>query len=621
MPKNKNTRYRVRPASVLVVVLCLSGAAACLALFQADLNRSLRRLDEVPVGTAASASRAALRRFQDRTIWDRLRKESPVYNGDFIRTAEGALADIRFSGGGMVSVAENSLIRILVEDGTPRIELARGNVSVYAEESGLVVISGERRVAVPPGAELSLTEGTPSPVLAPLAAARFLVSDDGQAPVEFSFADGAFRGGDVSAASPSLGVRVEIAGDRNFTQSFAVLEKLPGTDSAGVTARLPVGSWWWRAYGEGEESGALAGQFTVTRTPSPRPISPAPEAVYYYEAELPEVRFQWTVSPEAAHYILEAADNPGMTNPALQEEVRSASLLSSRLGEGEWYWQVTPVFPAFFQGTVPPSPPVPFTVIRRAPPSEPPAVVAAPAVAAEEEAAGIPAVAEGLEPSVAAPVTAPAAVVAPPVPVTAAPVSAPAGVTAAPVPVAAPAVVAAAPVPVAAAPAVVAAPPVPVTAPPAVVAAPEAAVRIPAVMEAPPEAPLPTPPAPLPAPSGRIPADGSVIGFETLEASGAVAFYWNPVAGADAYIFSLLSENASGERRPVITAEISLPSYTLRDLSLLDEGRFLWRVEAVRGGLEGSSGQRGVPGENRFTVAVPRPRVPRGRDAGTLYGR
>jgi hypothetical protein len=535
-----------------VIFLCLLGTAACLALFRADLNRSLRRLNEVPVGSVASKSRAALRRFQDRTIWDRLRKESPVYNGDFIRTAEGALAAIRFSGGGMVSVAENSLIRIFVEDGTPRIELSQGNISVYAGEgSGLVVSSGENRVIVPPGAEFSFNEKMLSPVLAPLASARFLASDNGEAPVEFTFADGTFSEKDISAASPSGRVRIEIARDRNFTKSLAVLEKIPGTDSSGVTARLPAGSWWWRAYGEGEEGGGIAGQFTVTWTPPPQPISPAPASVYYYQAELPEVRFEWTVAEEVGHYILEAADNPGMINPALQEEVRSGSLLYSRLDEGQWYWRVTPVFPAFFKGNVPPSPPVPFTISRGEPPPEaapqPPVVVTAP----------------------------PEAVTAPEPPV---------------------AVVAAAPVPV---------------------AAPEAAVRIPAVMEA----PLPAPPLPLPAATGRIPADGYVIGFETLEASRTIAFNWNQVAGADAYIFSLLSENASGERRPVITAESSVPSYTFDDLSLLDQGRFVWRVEAVSGGLDGTPGRRGIPGENRFTVAIPRPETPRGRDAGTLYGR
>ncbi|MDR1374365.1 MAG: FecR family protein [Treponema sp.] len=575
MRKKQSTKSRaIRSADIAVLSACLLGTAVFLALFQADLNRSLSRLNETPVGSVAFQSRAALRRFGDRIIWDRLRRESPVYNGNFIRTAERSRAVIRFSGGDMVSLSENSLIRIFVEDGTPRIEFSRGSISVYTGESGgLGVFNGENQVMVPPGAALNLdtemtedgesvrvraVEGSFSIVTqegtveaaagtafvlgreraeggfaVSLASANFLAPQDTAVPVEFTLA---------GASSAAGGVRIEIAGDRNFTQALTVVEKEAETDSTSVIAELPAGSWWWRAWPTGGEGGGAekTGRFTVRWAPPPQAVSPAPEAVYYYQAEPLELRFQWTSSEAVQHHILEAADNPAMANPVLREEVRSGSLVSSRLGEGQWYWRVTPVFPAFYLGTVPPSPVVPFTVRREAPPE----VVTAPEPSAVEgpAAVGIPA---AMEAPAAGPQRAPAA----------------------------------------------------------------AAGRD-------------TPPlraAPLPAAAGRIPADGYVVTSDALRTSRTIVFSWEPVAGADGYIFTLLRENASGERQPVASAETSAPSYALEDLSVLNQGGFVWQVQAVGGGPTFERG--GTAGENRFTVDIPKPETPRVRDAGIFYGR
>jgi hypothetical protein len=93
------------------------------------------------------------------------------------------------------------------------------------------------------------------------------------------------------------------------------------------------------------------------------------------------------------------------------------------------------------------------------------------------------------------------------------------------------------------------------------------------------------------------------------------------VAGADAYVFTLFRETESGERRLVVSSEGPGPSYTLEDISLLDSGGFVWRVEALSRRPDGTVERSGTPGENRFTVDIPLPAVPRVRDPGILYGR
>jgi hypothetical protein len=128
-------------------------------------------------------------------------------------------------------------------------------------------------------------------------------------------------------------------------------------------------------------------------------------------------------------------------------------------------------------------------------------------------------------------------------------------------------------------------------------------------------------PPPLPSAAGRQPENNYVIDPEMLRESRTIVFTWDPVEGADTYIFTLLGENDSGIRQSIVVVEGSERSYTLEDLSLLDQGRFIWQVEAVSRGTNGTIERRGIPGENRFTVDIPQPDTPRGKEPGILYGR
>jgi hypothetical protein len=107
-----------------------------------------------------------------------------------------------------------------------------------------------------------------------------------------------------------------------------------------------------------------------------------------------------------------------------------------------------------------------------------------------------------------------------------------------------------------------------------------------------------------------------VIGPDILRESRTIVFSWDPVAGADAYVFTLFRETDQG-RDSILSFEGPESSYTLEDLSLLDPGRFVWQVEALS---RETDGRRGTPGENLFIVDIPQPGVPRMRDPGDLYG-
>ncbi|MDR3201045.1 MAG: FecR family protein [Spirochaetales bacterium] len=388
-----------RRADFFVTLLCLAGTVFWLLIFWQDLNSTLARLNDQPVGTITYKYKAAQRRFIDRVLWDRLQKQSPVYNGDFIRTAELSEATISFSGGRSIDLAENSLIQIRFEGELARIDLTEGGVSVSARgDSSFALASGESRVDVGPGGIVSAAaEGEAFTLRVVEGSASVVNARDGttrqaEAGEMFSLAGTAAAGPQIVVLSPRPNARVlspertglpvaftwrsanysaedytrlEIAEDRGFTR---ILMTLAATDGNTASAPLSAGVYFWRAYpvrgaaGSGDAEAAASGKLTVVYAPRPRPITPAEDYVYHYRTRFPAIRFQWTQQEEASYYVVEAADNPAMTNPALQTQARGASFVYSGLAAGRWYWRVRPVYPQGYEGAAEASEPGPFII-------------------------------------------------------------------------------------------------------------------------------------------------------------------------------------------------------------------------------------------------------------------
>jgi hypothetical protein len=87
------------------------------------------------------------------------------------------------------------------------------------------------------------------------------------------------------------------------------------------------------------------------------------------------------------------------------------------------------------------------------------------------------------------------------------------------------------------------------------------------------------------------------------------------VADAAEYVFTLVHVTA-GNNTEVLRQTLRGTSYTLTDLTLLDAGRFVWRVEAVKAG----GGRRSAAAEGRFTVDITEVEGTRVQDPGVMYG-
>lgn len=406
MQKNKNLKLLNRFSilfDILVVLVCIAAAALCIYYFRLDFYQTLSRQNEEPIGTITYKYKAVQRRFVDRLLWDRLQRETMVYNGDFIRTEALSEATVSFfDGGGIVDLAGNSLIQIFAQQSVPRLDVTSGGISVNAQNSDFVVSSGGNTVKVELGgvvstrtdsggnmdlwvsegrATVSTQEGVHeanagsalslnqsggvetvpmTAVLSPRPNARLISQQESGLSVDFVFNPVHYTGEHT---------RLEISASRNFE------EKILSRDLQDnrTTVRLNPGIWWWRAYPAASSqtpppASAAAGKLTILHIPPPTPLTPADRQVFVFKTGYPDIHYRWnSVAAEntTQHYLLEVADNPALENPTFQIRLQASSALNSQLGPGHWYWRVSPDFSAEYEGTPPSSPVFSFTIEQR----------------------------------------------------------------------------------------------------------------------------------------------------------------------------------------------------------------------------------------------------------------
>jgi hypothetical protein len=121
----------------------------------------------------------------------------------------------------------------------------------------------------------------------------------------------------------------------------------------------------------------------------------------------------------------------------------------------------------------------------------------------------------------------------------------------------------------------------------------------------------------LPVPTGLRPESGQNFGADYLRVSRGISFSWNPVAGANAYIFRLYPYGRIGGSPIVSTSPLYDTSYTISDLTVLDAGGFVWQVEAVSVSPNGAIEQSSPAAESRFVININVPSAPKLPDEET----
>ena len=398
----KKTRSRLSNSLLLpfliTIFVCLIGATTNSWLFYTSFFRALTKQNEQPIATITFKYKTAQRKFLDRVVWDRLRQESPVYNGDTIHTAALSEATIWFNDGNVMDLMENTMAQVfLTEDKTATVELEDGYATVDSSdaENGMTLSSNGVQVAVKSGTSLSAgsvaqagpgatganagvkglsvqvlkgsasvqnadgtslaiaqgeelnmnTQGaSPIPakpaltVYTPVRNEKILYHTQGTTDVHFSWSN--------TVASTVL----QISKDKDFKD---VMYRLNSDGLNETDIKLEAGTYFWKL--DGSEDGVSeqqaindgqikSGKIQVIQSLPPSQVAPAENYSYGYRTRNPAVRIIWTESPYASTYKLEVSRSPQMTNPIIEQRTSTTSSIISTLGEGTYYWRVTPYY-------------------------------------------------------------------------------------------------------------------------------------------------------------------------------------------------------------------------------------------------------------------------------------
>ncbi|MCQ2582940.1 MAG: hypothetical protein MJ160_03435 [Treponema sp.] len=157
MKKKRNISFRTVISDTLTFIVCVAGIFAAVYLLKQDFNYSLSNENGLPIGVIYFKKNSAQRRFKSRNLWERLKVQSTVYEGDFIRTDEDSETYLVLENKTQIQLNEKTLIQLTDSKGS--LEFIQGTISIIASNnaSPVMIKVGNSLVSVKPNSSAIIT--------------------------------------------------------------------------------------------------------------------------------------------------------------------------------------------------------------------------------------------------------------------------------------------------------------------------------------------------------------------------------------------------------------------------------------------------------------------------------
>jgi len=349
-----------------IALLVISSAA--VGLYYDFTHRGKGSTKEV--GTVTFKKKKAERKFGDTADWDTVDQNSPVYDNDSIRTAEGSTAVLHLATGSEIDLDENTLVVIRVSGEDATIDFGGGALyaKMDANSSALKIKSGKTSVNVASGSmsiagagekNLAVNISTGSAkvaldgkVLNVKSSQSVQVGDNGAVlePQEIvltlpgpstyiptpkgSKASVLFK---WKSIEPS---KIQIAYDRSFKKII-----LSENSEDQYSAMLEKGDYYWRiatakgAFSETRKVSILEDSIVTT-------LSPKAGENFFYRTQKPQILFRWSAASMASSYDLDVSKDQSFAALAAHVSSRMPSIALDSLDDGKYYWRVRAVYPS-----------------------------------------------------------------------------------------------------------------------------------------------------------------------------------------------------------------------------------------------------------------------------------
>lgn len=364
------------------ILFCALGASTNFFGFYKNFTSTLFKFNEEPVAVITFKYKTAQRKLLERLVWDRLKQESPLYNGDTIHTSESSEATITFVDGNKIELFESTMIQIWKDkdSGIASTDIYDGSVYVQTsnkeDSSGLVlksvkenieiavengssasidsslgetvqIISGTASISNTEGIVQKLSEGQTIIVkendfvqpqltmISPSPNKKILSHTKENQNIEFQW---------KTLNMQDIDLVLELSADKNFSK---IQNSYDIKNIENVTMSLQSGIYYWRirdASIEDVNQILVGSRIQIIQSLPPKLLSPVQNYEYVFRKRKPSVRFIWSETNRADSYRLLIADNSSLEHPIIDQRCKSASSIISTLKEGIYYWQVIPYF-------------------------------------------------------------------------------------------------------------------------------------------------------------------------------------------------------------------------------------------------------------------------------------
>ena len=374
----KRTRFKSLVLDFFVVTACLSVAGYFAWTFWKDLNSTAQRTDKQKIATITFKNRIAQRKFDDRVVWERIDKSTPLYNGDLVRTADLAEAVITFNDGSQVDIYENTMIQVYYSEfNGVEISVGNGNLQLESSDKGKVALTLNDGSKVNAGGGTSLSTKTsaggtgPKTVEVRSGSATVTGSAGSTEAIKAGESLSVKDSGEISRKSVTVTsippemrvlniegdkVPVKLEWNKTKTNEPVVLQTSTKKDYSEITEEkiiasendslisLTEGTLYWRVFPQDKPEEASEGKISVESAKPLSLVSPGQDVSIQYRNRYPSVAFRWNGNRFAKNYLLKVSSTPDMQTPVFQTVVQNPAAQTDTLGSGQWWWQVTPYY-------------------------------------------------------------------------------------------------------------------------------------------------------------------------------------------------------------------------------------------------------------------------------------
>lgn len=335
--------------------------------FQERLEAGVRE----EIGTISFKQKTVQRKYSDRSVWETVENNFPVYNRDTIRTASMSDAVITLKDGTTIELDENTLIVLNIREDKQEIDFSFGNIraNTMVGSSGLTIRSGENVVNLKESKASINKEDKTSLVLQvqegianlfqgnkkiDLTSGETLAlknneSEKSQIPFRVVNPPSFLR---VYSKNSKIPIIIELEG--NFSgiywevssgPSFSRILSKKLISQAKFQESLSPGVYYWRFQKDGKV--LEQGKLNLVQVQSPKLISPLPGQSFFMSSNASSVVFQWSLEPNISQYEIEVTKNQDWENPILRQKVMGNSFSFTFQEEGKYEWRVRSILPNF----------------------------------------------------------------------------------------------------------------------------------------------------------------------------------------------------------------------------------------------------------------------------------